>query len=126
MIMKKGDIIYANKENAKHPIIFLEPEKEYDLFTGVMLTSSGEFSNNISMKPEHFVEYDPSGKKYLISYKNSCFVKAKFLKSTDWTPFKMAGKLTEEGIKFVESNVGTEPKKLWEEYEEEMNKLYLR
>lgn len=124
MIMEKGDIIYANKENAKHPIIFLEPEKEYDLFTGVMLTSSGEFPNNISMKPKHFKEYDSTGKKYLISYKNSYFVKAKFLKSNEWTPFKIVGKLTEEGIKFVESNVDTEPKKLWEEYMEEMNSLY--
>lgn len=116
MEMNKGDIIYANKRNAEHPIIFLEPEKEYDLFIGVMLTKSGEFADNISMKEEHFVKYSPSGREYLITYRNSHFVKARFLKRTDWTPFRLVGKLTEEGLRFVESHVNTEPKTLWDDY----------
>ena len=54
--------------------------------------------------------------KYELQYNNTHLVKAKLLKRNEWQPFRKIGKLSDAGIKFVESKIDQEHEKLWEDY----------
>ena len=114
--MEKGDIIFGRKKSdAIHPIVYLK-DSDGGYFIGAMLTTSKNFADNILMNAEHFKVSDEKGVKYELQYNNTHLVKAKLLKRNEWEPFRKIGKLSDTGIKFVESKIDQEHEKLWEDY----------
>lgn len=114
-IMKKGDILKGKK--TKHPIIFLK-EKNKDQFVGCIITHSTdkEYSNNIGLKPVHFCSADEKGKAYLVIFDNSFFVDFQVLKEASWGPYTVTGKLTEEGVTFIENYLQKSHAVKWKDY----------
>ena len=114
--MNKGQIFFGRRNSdAYHPIIFLS-EIDDDFFLGAMLTSSATYKDNILMDVSHFEIHDHMGEEYVLQYKNTYLVKAKLIKKHEWSPFRKIGKLTAEGIAFVEEHIDTTHEKLWEDY----------
>lgn len=77
-----------------------------------MLTSAkpkGKYAN-ILMDPIHFEE------GYEFNFSNTHFVNQIFIKLQDWGPFYLAGRLTEEGINFIETNLTHRKPIEFEEY----------
>ena len=100
----KGDILKAFKRNKKegyHYIVYYQGNSNDD-FIGGMLTHS-DTPRNVKMSECHFERLDENGKAYTIYYNNSFLVKGKFIKPREWGPFTKVGKLTLDGIKFVEN-----------------------
>ena len=118
---KKGDILRAHDyKNHFHPIIFIQKINE-DLFSAGIL-SSKPTGTNIKMSPEHFCDKDEDGKPYTIprDRNNQYLVIEKYKKKSDWVyEQKPKGKLTKEGIHFVESHIPKDatfhPKPVWEQ-----------
>ncbi|QKX06764.1 hypothetical protein HN014_18195 [Aquimarina sp. TRL1] len=103
----RGDILEASNRNINaglHYIIFYSG-KDTTHFIGVMITTSNNYEENIPMNTEHFEEKDLDNRNYKITYKNSKLVSNKLLKLEAWGSFRIVGKLTEEGVNFVEKNV---------------------
>lgn len=70
-------------------------------FCGIMLTHtppSGRF-NNILMSESHF----EAGHQVVFS--NTHFVNQAFIKLSDWGPFECVGRLTSDGIAFIENHL---------------------
>lgn len=110
--LEKGDIVWGDGKKAVHPIVFLKP-KNLEYFYGAMITKSSNYPNNFPMKPSHFEPVSAST-GHTLGYNNSHVVKANLLKLTEWHPFTKTGKLTQEGIDFVESLVRDEPERSWD------------
>ncbi len=70
-------------------------------FNGIMLTHSPPniFFHNIIMAPNHF----ESG--HQIIFDNTHFVNQIFIKFMNWGPFDIVGRLTSDGITFIETNL---------------------
>ena len=107
---KKGDILRGRKKSfreAYHPIIFIGGTDEIPVV--VILTHSGSFPCNIKMQLNHFEtsSYEES----------SYFVAHKIEKMVDWGPYEKVGRLTKEGISFIESNLPDSSPITWSEYE---------
>jgi hypothetical protein len=123
MPFKKGDILQGKnrqKNAARHYILYFA-QIDGSSFAGGMITTAGNYKNNILMNKNHFEEVDSDGTQYKIQYKNSHLVQRKFLKLENWGPFKCVGKLTTIGVSFAEehtpgSRIGT-----WEDYLKETN-----
>jgi hypothetical protein len=116
--INKGDIIVGSDRKptaALHPIVYIEGDLEKD-FTGVMLTKSGLYPDNIRMEKEHFKEQDAEGTKFVTQFEDSHFVKVKLMKKIEWGPFTKTGELTEIGIKFIESKLQDLKPIYWEGY----------
>lgn len=107
----KGDIILGRKRKkseAYHPIIYFG-EIDIDFFHGGMITHSN-ISNNVELYDQHFDQ------KIKHDGLPSFFVKNYLIKKQEWGPFRLVGRLSSEGIKYVEENLnGTSPE-LWEDY----------
>lgn len=107
MAFEKGDIIWVtiderNPLELKHPAVIWDElvEDEAD-FHGIMLTHtepSYRF-DNILMADEHF----ESGHE--VDFSKTHFVNQLFIKFQEWGPFYKAGKLTANGIEFIESKL---------------------
>lgn len=72
-------------------------------FHGIMLTHTppnGQF-DNILMEANHF----ENGHEVVFS--NTHFVNQHFIKFQGWGAFDLVGRLTAEGIEFIESNLNT-------------------
>ncbi|HCQ15650.1 MAG TPA: hypothetical protein DIU20_05275 [Cryomorphaceae bacterium] len=72
-------------------------------FCGIMLTHrepNGQF-DNIPMAVNHFEN------EHEIVFSNSHFVNQLFVKFQSWGAFELVGRLTEEGIEFIENNLNT-------------------
>lgn len=101
----KGDILRGKRDSdAVHPIVYWR-EKDKNFFIGIMLTKSNNYLDNILMEKTHFKNENPNGEKYEFCFNNTHLVKKEFFKKDEWGPFKKVGKLTAEGIKFIESNI---------------------
>jgi hypothetical protein len=120
--MEKGDILIAtNKKEHPHPIVFLEASSE-GKFNACIL-SSKDTKGNIIMSKNHFVEQDENGNDYTIKFKNSHLVPGRiFEKEKLWlNSTAPKGKLTAEGIEFVEkytkeTNPEFHPVPIWEDF----------
>lgn len=114
MKMKRGDILEASDRRpfaGKHYIIFYDDYNGND-FVGAMITHSAFPDKNVQMEPSHFETAD----SYKITYGDSWLVIAKLRKFQSWGPFTKVGKLTDSGIKFVESNIDHLDIETWDEY----------
>lgn len=106
----KGDIIQGKQRGAKdkayHPIIYFE-EIDAHFFLGGMITHSNNYGN-VRLEDSHFEQKIHEDPQY--------FVKNYLIKKMEWSPFKLIGRLSKEGINFVELQLhGTIPQ-VWEEY----------
>ena len=116
--MNKGDIIWAdNRTDHPHPIIFLE-QKSSGTFSACIITH-GQISGNIKMEEEHFYKVDENNSPYSIQYDDSYFVPQRLSKEYNWiTNETVKGKLTKEGVKYVESKISqkaeSQPKPVWD------------
>lgn len=70
-------------------------------FRGIMITHTGpsQSFNNILLDTGHF----ETG--YKVGFSNSYFVNQVFMKFQNWGPFELVGKLTPEGINFIEDRL---------------------
>ncbi len=108
--MEKGDIFWAtNKEDNPHPIVFLEWIDIVRFKACILSTKST--NNNIPMLRRHFCEYSNDGVPYPIQFSNTFLVpNDSFIKMTFWLPNEVVkGKLTTEGIDFIERHITREP-----------------
>jgi len=111
-MFNKGDILLPqNRVNRKdwlnglfHPaVVWDEAYDGNSDFHGIMLTHSqpnGHFEN-ILMAENHFeVEHE-------VGFLNTHFVNQIFVKFQTWGDFKFVGRLTVEGIQFIEDHLDT-------------------
>lgn len=107
MTFVKGDIVLpidrVKRKNwlngLFHPAVVWDEflDAGYD-FCGIMLTHTppnGQF-DNILMSEDHF----EAGHE--VGFSNTHFVNQTFIKFNDWGPFEFVGRLTLEGIMFIE------------------------
>ncbi len=118
--MKRGDIVLGeNNTNPRypkngHPIVFLENKDAYT-FVGLMLTTKSHDGMNNLMEFTHFMTHDENGNEYEFKYSGTHIVPVNLLKKLEWAPFTKIGKLTPEGISFVENIVANTEPVYWEE-----------
>lgn len=114
--MEKGDIIHGlNNLDGKHRIIFLENHDEYS-FVGAMVTHSPNFPENVPMESEHFEKTDAEGNEYTFKPENTYLVGRKLLKRQEWAPFMKLGKLTPQGVEFIDKILSGTTPVFWEEH----------
>lgn len=107
----KGDIIQGakrNKDESFHPIIYFD-EIDGLFFLGGMITHSKSFGN-IELDDSHFEN------KIDANPKPSFFVKNYLVKKQDWGPFTQIGKLSQQGIEFIEGKLKNTNPEIWENY----------
>ncbi|HAN18762.1 MAG: hypothetical protein A2X13_07115 [Bacteroidetes bacterium GWC2_33_15] len=107
--MTKGDIFFAkDTERHFHPIVFIE-SIDNDRFKACIL-SSKPTGKNLLMQSSHFLPVDSNNKPYSFQFRNSHLViDNSFIKLNDWiNEDKIIGKLSPEGIRFIESNMPDE------------------
>ena len=111
-MFRKGDILLPSNRVAKrnwlnglhHPAVVWQNHYDGNSdFKGVMLTHAspdGQF-DNILMASNHFED------GYEVGFSDTHFVNQLFIKFQKWGPFELVGKLTKEGIMFIEENLNT-------------------
>ncbi len=111
----KGDILKG--EGIVHRIVYLDNKDDY-YFIASMLTHSTDkkYPNNISLKSEHFEKFDENNNKFEFVFENTYFVKLKLEKKIEWGPYSRMGKLTSEGIKFLEDQLKSLEPTEWRKY----------
>lgn len=125
--MEKGDILKGAKRGrdaAFHFIVFLDGN-DSESFVGAVLThsESKKYGDNTLMLVEHFKKTSEENKPFAFQFDDTHLVKGRFIKLQNWGPFEKIGELTQEGIKFVESETGALGPMLWDEYAK-TNKIY--
>lgn len=72
-------------------------------FSGIMLTHRAPNNNfnNVLMASTHFAA------GYEVAFSNTYFVNQIFIKFHEWGEFELVGKLTDDGIDFIESNLNS-------------------
>lgn len=117
-MLERGDILEAknrHKDAGLHYIIFYSG-KDTRHFLGGMLTTSAEYEENIPMNKNHFEKKDLDQHNYKIQHNNSHLVPAKLMKLESWGPFEIVGKLTPDGVEFVENHINDLEEILWDDY----------
>lgn len=103
----KGNIIWVDFVNRdaktlRHPaIVWDDSYNGIGDFHGIMITSAiptAEY-DNILMNVNHFEV------GHHVRFNNSHFVNQIFIKFGNWGPFHFAGRLTPEGIQFIEDRL---------------------
>lgn len=113
----RGDILAARDRRrvaGLHYIIYYD-RINTDEFLGAIITTSGNYPQNIPMLDEHFTEFDADGNAYQITNNNSYLVPAKLIKLESWGPFTKVGSLTNQGIRFIERIIGDLEPIVWED-----------
>lgn len=114
----KGDILEGadrRKKAARHYIIALEDYHPGN-FVGAMLTSKDTYPENILMKPEHIRTHADDGTNFKFQFRDTYFVKSRFIKLENWAPYTKVGELTREGLNLVETETRDLKPELWDEY----------
>jgi hypothetical protein len=111
---KPGDILWGeNNKNImdirSHYIIFLGPGRSDDAFEGAMLTHAKTY-RNIQMHDHHFEKTDSKGIDFEFQFDDTLISRERYHKKLDWRPFRFAGRLTMEGLTFVQENISPRPK----------------
>ncbi len=109
-MFRKGDILLPESRVAKenwlnglfHPAIVWD--EEYDGssdFHGIMLTHSppNDRFENILMSANHFAP------RHEVVFSNTYFVNQVFIKFQTWGDYELVGRLTTEGIEFIEDRL---------------------
>ena len=99
----KGEILRASKRRRSEGYHYILAWSDFDEgmdFTGIMLTTSTSYPDNIPMDISHFQQGTE-----LDWHESQHFVNRLFVKFAAWGPFKNVGELTEQGIRFVEENL---------------------
>jgi hypothetical protein len=115
MAYTKGDIVWVEQNrrqptHLKHPAVVWQDEFDGESdFIGVMLTHSNGFGN-ILMERNHFQE------GYQVQFGNTHFVNQLFTKFSNWGPFYLGGKLSDQGIMFIAQNLTEMDLTEFEEY----------
>lgn len=115
---QRGDILQARDRSVNsglHYIIFYDGYDESE-FVGSMLTSSSKYEENIEFKEFHFIKEDQDGNNFKITCNNSRFVPVKLYKPEEWGPYKLVGKLSKEGVAFVDEHIAQTAPVYWREY----------
>ena len=107
MAYQKGDILWVetrnrNRKRLRHPtILWQQSYNGNGDFLGKMITNTplNQRFNNVLMRESHF----ELGQE--VRFKNSHFVNQLLIKFDRRKPFHFAGRLTDEGIKFIEDNL---------------------
>lgn len=110
----KGDILLPSAVVAKkdwlnglyHPaVVWDEIFDGKNDFTGIMLTHTPATKRfmNVPMAANHFQN------GYRVVFSKTHFVDQRFIKFYDWGPFELVGKLTTEGVSFIESHLQSNP-----------------
>lgn len=116
-MFNKGDILAAKDRSRAagyHFIVFYEYIGSNN-FTGTFITTDGDFEQNIQMKDNYFEEVDENGGTYAVQNNDSFLACAKLIKLEVWGPFTKVGKLSKDGINFLEDSIGGLEPILWEE-----------
>ena len=95
---QKGDILMGAKrghDEAFHRVVYLDGPDDAPL--RVVLTSSNRYPCNKLLQPQHI----ESGAMTVGQY----FVAHRLQKLKDWGPYRTIGRLTAEGVEFVESEL---------------------
>lgn len=124
MNWQKGDILEGTdrrREAARHYIIALEAHRLGN-FVGAMLTSSDVYPENISMKQEHVRTRADDETDFKFQFKNTHFVKGRFIKLENWGPFTKVGELTKGGMNFVDAETKDLEPEPWDDYISRMRK----
>lgn len=111
-MFSKGDILLPSSRVAKrdrlnglfHPAVVWDDFYDGNSdFHGIMLTHSGPNGrfDNVLMAANHF----ESGHEVVFS--DTHFVNQLFVKFQEWGTFELVGKLTAEGIEFIEAHLNT-------------------
>ncbi|MGG6231328.1 hypothetical protein [Tenacibaculum sp. SDUM215027] len=117
-MLERGDILEAKNREfdaGLHYIIFYSGKDERH-FLGGMLTTSNKYEENIPMLKNHFEIKDLDNNNFKIKYQNSHLVPAKLMKLESWGPFQIVGKLTKDGVEFIESQIDDLDEIIWEDY----------
>jgi hypothetical protein len=109
---KKGDIMWAHdKVNHVHPIVFIEKINNYS-FKAAILSSEATGENRL-IPLEYFCKTDENGNSYSIpcNENNQYLVtEYSYTKMDYWIKSKKPeGRLTDDGISFVESYIPEQP-----------------
>lgn len=110
--INKGDIFSPNIHDVKgknhdhdHYIVFLQPYPEnYYFYIGALLTHS-TINGNIPLLKNHFIEKDQNGNIYKIKFDKSLIANHPVYKKNDLDKSNLVGRLSEEGVAFVENNI---------------------
>lgn len=115
MNYKEGDII--DGEKTFHKIVFLGMDSD-ETFEGCMLTHAGPEKgyDNIELKKEHFEVENEKGQRYSFQFDDTYFVKARLVKKVLWGPFEKVGRLTDEGIKYLNDSLKGQQAINWKHY----------
>lgn len=114
--MKRGEKYWATKDAKKekghdHPIVILECDQSYSVIACIISTKN--VGNNILLNRVHF------DNSYRIKYRPSYLIKRRFNKLTIDLEGKLGGKLTVEGLDFIERELEGIPaetlsRRIWE------------
>lgn len=100
--MIKGDIVWAkDREMNPHPIVFIERIDDYRFKACILSTKPT--NGNLLMRPSHF----RNDTQYSFEFRNTYLViTCTFIKMSNWIErSNVAGRLTDEGIEFVDRNI---------------------
>jgi len=118
--IKKGDILQASKTSRKegfHKILYWSNESKSEAdFVGLMLThsTSQQFPNNVLLEKDFIIEDE-------FKWEITHFVNRMFYKLQDWGPFKVIGKINDDGINFIIKYIDySKPIMPYDEYEKEI------
>ncbi|MBL7820579.1 MAG: hypothetical protein JNL65_08175 [Saprospiraceae bacterium] len=111
-MFNKGDILLPSNNLKKndwlnglfHPaVVWDQNYNGKSDFRGIMITHTSHSANadNILMAANHFEN------GYPVRFTNSHFVNKIFIKFHFWGPFELVGRLTAEGMNFIERNLDT-------------------
>ncbi len=101
-----GDILYSTHRDLRkgyHPIIYLQPLSEREFIGGMI--SHSDINNNIKLSDNYLEEKDSLSNQYIVTSDNSFLVVAKLVKFESWGPFRKVGKLTNQGLGFVQKTL---------------------
>ncbi|KRD10034.1 hypothetical protein ASE21_09940 [Flavobacterium sp. Root901] len=108
--MERGTILQATHRaltQGFHYIVYFEGNPDQDFIGGMITHYNG--NGNVPMQPEYFEINDKNDKAFKVTYDNSFLVVGKFIKPSQWGPYSKVGKLSEEGIQFLENIIGNLP-----------------
>tara|TARA_B100000780_G_C21004227_1_gene401907 strand:+ start:498 stop:863 length:366 start_codon:yes stop_codon:yes gene_type:complete len=113
--MNKGDILEATVKSriaGYHYIVYYESISANE-FAGTFISTDGSFEQNIKMIDNHFEEYDENNELYDIRNDVSFLARAKLIKLESWGPFTKVGQLSNDGVEFLENNIGDLEPVVW-------------
>ncbi|MBC6606874.1 hypothetical protein H8B13_08590 [Hymenobacter sp. BT188] len=116
--MEEGFIYRFKSKYSKHPFVFIK-NIDSETFIRCMIThtkNSSKYPQNIAMKNTHFASCldNEESTEYKVSYERSNLVRLFLIKKHNQISSKPVGKLTDEGLQFLQSAVNTDSLVHWD------------